>query len=79
VVSFTPLPLCPQGRATDTHRIGDWTGCSDVLDAVVKEKFPVPPEIEPWSPNHPARILVAIELEMDGIVIWNVLFSSITE
>jgi hypothetical protein len=42
VVSFTPRPLYPGERASDTHWIGGWVGPRAVLDAAVKRKIPSP-------------------------------------
>jgi hypothetical protein len=43
VVSFTPLPLYPQGRVPGTHWTGGWVGPRAILDAVHKFKTPDPP------------------------------------
>jgi hypothetical protein len=42
VVSFTPRPLYPQGKATGTHWIGGWMGPRTGLDAVANRKIPSP-------------------------------------
>jgi hypothetical protein len=42
VVSFTPLPLYPQGKSFCYHWIGGWAGPRAVLEAVVKRKIPRP-------------------------------------
>jgi hypothetical protein len=42
VVSFTPWPLYPQGKAPGTHWIRGWVGLRAVLDAVVKRQIPSP-------------------------------------
>jgi hypothetical protein len=42
VVSFTPRPLYPQGKAPGTDWIGGWVGPEAVLDVVVKRKIPSP-------------------------------------
>jgi hypothetical protein len=48
MVSFTPQPLYPQGRAPGTHWIGGWVGPRTVLDVMVKRKIPSPcPELNP--------------------------------
>jgi hypothetical protein len=36
VVSFTPLSLYPHGKSPGNHRIGDWLGSRDGLDAAEK-------------------------------------------
>jgi len=44
--------------APGTHWIGDWVGCKDVLDMVVK-KLPISfPTIKPISPGHVTGIIM---------------------
>jgi len=38
VVSFTPRLLYPWAKSPGIHRIGDWAGSRDGLDAVAKKK-----------------------------------------
>jgi len=53
VVSFTPWPLCPQGKSPwyplDRRLVGPITG----LDLVEKRKFPAPARTQ--TPNHPTH------------------------
>jgi len=62
----------PRERAPSTHRTGGWLEGRNVLYFVVKKRFPSPRRR--WNPKsgRPTRIFVAIEMQIDGIVIWNV-------
>jgi len=42
VISFTPQPLYPRGRAPRTHRIAGWVGpraCLDIMVIILKLIF----------------------------------------
>jgi hypothetical protein len=55
VVSFTPRPLYPQGRARVTHWIGGWVDPRAGLDDMEKIKFLNLPELEIRPLSRPAR------------------------
>jgi hypothetical protein len=55
VVSFTPRPLYPRERASDTHWIGSWVDPKAGLDDVEKRKFLTPPGLEIRPYGLPAR------------------------
>jgi hypothetical protein len=55
VVSFTPRPLNPQGKAPSAHWIGGWVGPRACLDAVERRKFLPLPELELRPPGFQAR------------------------
>jgi hypothetical protein len=64
VVSFTPRPLCPQGKSPRyqlDRRLGGPQSRSGGGD---EKNFQPPPRIEPYNPNRPARSLVAIPSEL---------------
>jgi len=52
VVSFMPRPLYFKETASGTHWVGGCVGPRDVLDAVVKRKFPAPAGTR--TSDHPA-------------------------
>jgi hypothetical protein len=66
VISFTPRPLYPRERTSDTYWIGHWVDPRAVLDVVVKRKIPSPqresnprtPILQPVASHYTDRAMV---------------------
>jgi hypothetical protein len=69
VVSFTILPLYPQGKSPGIHGIGGWVGPRASVDAVAKRRIPSFPRRE-LNPGRPACNLVTILTQL-SCLLWS--------
>jgi hypothetical protein len=68
VVSFTPLPLYPQGRAPGIQWIGGWVDPRVGLDDVEKRKFLTLLGLKLWPLGHPSCSKLLYQLCYPGVL-----------